>query len=320
VSSEPPSDEPTRVLSQKPPNVEVPAVEAKPALTASVPAEPKPAESKPPEAKPAEAKPLSSEKPPAAKAASERPKAEKSAKPAASVPPKAPTPSNAPSHTRSAILPLGIATGVIAGLLLWLGSGTDEPMPMEPETAAQAPVDTPGVPAIHAVHEPKAEQPAATVTAAPETAPAEPAATASAEATAAPSAAAPLDAAPSASAEPTPTTSAAVSPEAAPPTPATPEGAASAADAAPPPAADSSEPVPSDEGLLEGPVTQVFMAPDCAELYRKGKRIGRSGVRVRVPEGKKRVFEVVCPGHNTRKLTLDGNRKEVTIGLRPLRR
>jgi hypothetical protein len=302
-------------MSEKPPSLGVPAVEAKPAVPASVPPEPKPAQSKPPEAKPAEAKPLTSEKPPAAKAASERPKAEKSAKPAASVPPKAPTPSNASSHTRSAILPLGIATGVIAGLLLWLGSGTDEPMPMEPETAAQAPVDTPGVPAIHAVHEPKAEQPAATVTAAPETAPAEPAATGSAEATAAPGAAAPLDAAPSASAEPTPTTSAATSPEAA-----SPKGAASAADSAPPAAAESSEPVPSDEGLLEGPVTQVFMAPDCAELYRKGKRIGRSGVRVRVPEGKKRVFEVVCPGHNTRKLTLDGNRKEVTIGLRPLRR
>jgi hypothetical protein len=83
--------------------------------------------------------------------------------------------------------------------------------------------------------------------------------------------------------------------------------------------AETSEPVPSDEGLLEGPVTQVFLAPDCAELYRKGKRVGRSGVRVRVPEGKKRVFEVVCPGHNTRKLTIDGSRPELTIGLRPKR-
>ena len=59
------------------------------------------------------------------------------------------------------------------------------------------------------------------------------------------------------------------------------------------------------------------MAPDCAELYRRGKRVGRSGVRVMIPEGKRRTFEVVCPGHGTRKLTLDGNRKEVMVGLRP---
>jgi hypothetical protein len=58
------------------------------------------------------------------------------------------------------------------------------------------------------------------------------------------------------------------------------------------------------------------MAPDCAELYRKGKRVGRSGVRVRTPAGQKRVFEVVCPGHMTRKLAIDGNRKEISIGLR----
>jgi hypothetical protein len=40
-------------------------------------------------------------------------------------------------------------------------------------------------------------------------------------------------------------------------------------------------------------------------------------VRVRIPEGKRRVFEVVCPGHGTRKLVLDGKREEVSIGLRP---
>jgi hypothetical protein len=59
------------------------------------------------------------------------------------------------------------------------------------------------------------------------------------------------------------------------------------------------------------------MAPECAELYRRGKRVGRSGVRVMIPEGKKRHFEVVCPGHGTRKLTLDGTRNEVMVGLRP---
>lgn len=212
---------------------------------------------------------------------------------------------------------------MIAGLLLWLGSGNDEPLPMEPETAAQAPVDTPGAPAIHAVNEPRAEEPKAETP--PATEPATPAA--SAEATAEPTASASTEteAAPAPSAEPAPPASAAETAEAvsaapaAPPAPAAPEPAPSAADPVPAPA-DPSEPIPSDEGLLEGPVTQVFMAPDCAELYRKGKRIGRSGVRVRVPEGKRRFYEVVCPGHNTRKLTIDGSRKEVSIGLRPIKR
>ncbi len=316
MSSGPPSDEPTRVMSEKPPRVDASAASEKPPEAKPAPSE-KPPEAKPVASeKPPEAKPASSEKP-AAKAKSEPPKAEKPARATASVPAKAGTPPNAPSHTRSAILPLGIATAVIAGLLLWLGSGDDEPLPMEPETAAQAPVDAPEAPAIHAVNEPKAEQPPTTETAVPAAtaeATAEPAATPSTEAEAAPSA----EPAPPASAVSAAETADAA--EAAPAAPAAPEAATSAAaDPAPAPA-DSSEPIPSDEGLLEGPVTQVFMAPDCAELYRKGKRVGRSGVRVRVPEGKRRFYEVVCTGHNTRKLTIDGSRKQVSIGLRPIKR
>jgi hypothetical protein len=305
-------------MSEKPPRVDVPAASEKPS-EAKPSASEKPSEAKPSASeKPPEAKAAPSEKP-AAKATSERPKAEKPKQ--SSAPAKAATPSNAPSQTRSAILPLGIATAVIAGLLLWLGSGNDEPLPMEPETATQAPADTPGAPELHAVNQPKAEQPKAEEP--PTTEAAAPAA--SAEATAEPAASASTEgeAAPAPSAEPAPPASAAEAAEAAsavPAAPAAPEPATSAAADPTPAPADSSEPIPSDEGLLEGPVTQVFMAPDCAELYRKGKRIGRSGVRVRVPEGKRRFYEVVCPGHNTRKLTIDGSRKEVSIGLRPIKR
>jgi len=330
-------------MSEKPP---VAAAADDRSAAPSLPPESKPAESKPaeaaaaesktreakatdskaPEAEAAASKPLASEKP-AAKAASERAPAAKREKSATSAAPKAPTPSSAPSQTRSAILPLGLATAGIAGLLLWLGSGSDEPPPLAPEVAVHAPAHLPGTPAIQGTAaEVKADEPAA------DTAGAATVATAAAEPSPAAEAAPSAEVAPSAETNEAEAAPGAAAPASAEPANAKPEASAEAPPAAEataatepapsetPAPADSAGPIPSDEGLLEGPVTQVFMAPDCAELYRKGKRVGRSGVRVRVPEGQKRVYEVVCPGHNTRKLTLDGSRKEVNIGLRPVRR
>ena len=210
-------------------------------------------------------------------------------------------------------MPIGLATAGLAGLLIWLGSGGDElptTTPEPPANVAPARPETPGTPEIRAVA-PEA-QPAAAEPA--QAAPVDTTAATAAATAAAPSASAaePTASATASAAEPTPAAEAAPSAV----SPATP----SRADAeTPPPGSTPStaEPFPSDEGLTAGPITTVYMAPDCAELYRRGKRVGRSGVRVMIPEGKKRTFEVVCPGHGTRKLTLDGGRKEVMVGLRP---
>jgi hypothetical protein len=210
-------------------------------------------------------------------------------------------------------LPLGLGLAAIAGLMLWLGSNEND----EPAAAPEPPALSEQIPQRPEESLPSTEpearavpaelRPAVTAAAA-ETAPA----TAEDEAPT-PAATASDEPAPSATA---PSAAASVAARA---------DEANAGDAAktgasetPPqtPTPSAGEPVPSDEGLTEGPVTTIYMAPDCAELYRKGKRVGRSGVRVRTPEGKKRVYEVVCPGHGTRKLTLDGSHKELMIGLR----
>jgi hypothetical protein len=230
--------------------------------------------------------------------------------------------SAAPSQTRSAILPIGLATAGLAGLLIWLGSGGDE-LPSTtsepPANVAPARPDTPGTPEIRALApeaQPTAAAPALAAapvdaTDASATPSASAAASAAEPSAAAPSAAEPSAAAPSALAS-------AAEPSAVPATPTAPSRAEAGAEAPPPGSTPSTaEPFASDEGLTAGPITTVYMAPDCAELYRRGKRVGRSGVRVMIPEGKKRTFEVVCPGHGTRKLTLDGSRTEVMVGLRP---
>jgi hypothetical protein len=212
---------------------------------------------------------------------------------------------------------LGLATAALAGVLIWLGADDDEPPPVPaPVTAVDR--SPPRADEIRPAAEPG---PAALPT---------PAATPEAGVGAVDSAAAPVDVSPpsveSAAVANAPSASlTAAAPSAdAPAKPAPSADAPDAAgrearsDAAPSPESPATgEPVPSDEGLTTGPVTTVYMAPACAELYRGGKRVGRSGVRVRTPEGKRRVFEVVCPGHGTRKLTLDGSRKEVMVGLRP---
>jgi hypothetical protein len=218
-------------------------------------------------------------------------------------------------------LPLGLATAAIAGLLVWLGSGLDdEPTTMAEPAAELAPAapETPGTPELR----PVLPEPAATVTASPEPALSAPSLTAEAALSAEPADTAPAAEASAATAEPSaaPAAEASAAPAATGAEPAAdaPGQAEASTDEVPKTATPStSEPVPSDEGLTAGPITTVYMAPDCAVLYRRGKRVGRSGVRVMTPEGKRRAFEVVCPGHGTRKLTLDGTHKEVMVGLRP---
>jgi hypothetical protein len=78
--------------------------------------------------------------------------------------------------------------------------------------------------------------------------------------------------------------------------------------------AASDAPAPTAEGTR---VVTVTMMPPDARLFWKGKSLGKSPVRIELPPGEKRRFEVGRPGYVTRRLVVDGSQSEVSIGLRP---
>jgi hypothetical protein len=91
--------------------------------------------------------------------------------------------------------------------------------------------------------------------------------------------------------------------------------AASAAPAEPATTGNAaSDPAPTAEGTR---VVTVTMMPPDARLFWKGKSLGKSPVRIELPPGEKRRFEVGRPGYVTRRLVVDGSQSEVSIGLRP---
>jgi hypothetical protein len=109
----------------------------------------------------------------------------------------------------------------------------------------------------------------------------------------------------------TPSSEPAVASAEKPPQPAPEKPAASAEPA--PPAVDTG--AQSAEGAR---VVIVKLSPPDAQLFYKGKSVGKSPVRVELAPGeKKRSFEVGRPGWVTRKLTVDGSEPEIFIGLRP---
>jgi hypothetical protein len=83
--------------------------------------------------------------------------------------------------------------------------------------------------------------------------------------------------------------------------------------AEPTPAADTG--AASAEGAR---VVTVHLTPPDAQLFYKGKSVGKSPVRIELEAGeKKRSFEVGRPGFVTRRLIVDGSQAVVWIGLRP---
>lgn len=96
--------------------------------------------------------------------------------------------------------------------------------------------------------------------------------------------------------------------------------ASAVADAAEPEAPAPTEPAPAGSASLpDGTrVVIVTISPPQARLFRKGKPVGSSPVRVELaPDEKRRSFEVGAPGWRTRKLVVDGSKAEVFIGLKP---
>jgi len=193
----------------------------------------------------------------------------------------------APRRARSAILPIGIAVAVLAGILILLASGGDE--------NEQAP-------AAAAAQDSKAEAAPTTPARAPED-----------------------SLAPSEAAAQVPSEQAAEGSSA--PSPAPAEGASEAsreegrdekgASEVREEARDEKAASEDDEDGKTVTVTVIMSPEEEAELYRKGRRIGRSGVKVKIPVGGKRTYEVVAKGYRTRQVTLDDSRKRVRVVLKP---
>jgi hypothetical protein len=87
----------------------------------------------------------------------------------------------------------------------------------------------------------------------------------------------------------------------------------------PAPPAEPSLPADTGAASAEGTrVVTVHLMPPDAQLFYKGKSVGKTPVRVELAPGeKKRSFEVGRPGFVTRRLIVDGSQPEMWIGLRP---
>jgi hypothetical protein len=89
-------------------------------------------------------------------------------------------------------------------------------------------------------------------------------------------------------------------------------------EAAAPAASDSAAPVASAAPPEGTRVVIVTISPPQARLFRKGKPVGSSPVRIELgPDEKRRSFEVGAPGWRTRRLVVDGTKPEIFIGLKP---
>jgi len=137
---------------------------------------------------------------------------------------------------------------------------------------------------------------------------------------------APTTATPPSTAEPNPTE----------PSPTEPSAAAPAASADPSPDAertpstgksaaedtDADEPSPDAAATTEAPsggapiLVTVHIYPPEAEIYHKGKRLGRSGQQIEVQPGERKLLVLIREGYWPRKLILDGKETTYNIGLR----
>jgi hypothetical protein len=83
------------------------------------------------------------------------------------------------------------------------------------------------------------------------------------------------------------------------------------------PTALASAPVqPVDAG--ETVAVQVKIKPDGAQLFQKGKYVGRCPFTLELTRGERRTFEVVAPGYVTRRLVLDGSKPVISFGMKPV--
>lgn len=93
------------------------------------------------------------------------------------------------------------------------------------------------------------------------------------------------------------------------------EGAAAEGAAPADPAASAEAPAPAPAADAPIRVT-VHIYPPEAEIYHKGKRLGRSGQEIEVLPGERKLLVLIREGYWPRKLILDGKETTYNIGLR----
>jgi hypothetical protein len=99
------------------------------------------------------------------------------------------------------------------------------------------------------------------------------------------------------------------------PTPSATAAAAVAPDSAP---ASDAAPVASADLINTKRTVVVTISPPNARLFRHGKPVGASPVTIELEPGeKRRLYEVGGRGWVTRKLSVDGSKPEIFIGLKP---
>ncbi len=78
----------------------------------------------------------------------------------------------------------------------------------------------------------------------------------------------------------------------------------------------SEEPADAKDSDSDTVKVKVNIYPPGAEIYRKGRRVGRGGDEIEIPKGERWLFVVVLDGYVPRKLILDGTESVVNLGLR----
>jgi hypothetical protein len=61
----------------------------------------------------------------------------------------------------------------------------------------------------------------------------------------------------------------------------------------------------------------INIRPEGARVYYRGREVGRTPFTVELLRGERRVFEVGAPGYATRRLVIDGTRKEISYIMTP---
>jgi hypothetical protein len=55
--------------------------------------------------------------------------------------------------------------------------------------------------------------------------------------------------------------------------------------------------------------------PNGVRVWRRGKSIGRTPLVIQIGRGERRVFEIGSPGYGTRRLSLNGEKTDITVNL-----
>lgn len=100
----------------------------------------------------------------------------------------------------------------------------------------------------------------------------------------------------------------------------TPSVAAAAAPAEPVPSPAASGAAAPTTSAADAPQTvsvELRVRPEGAQIFYKGKPLGRTPYTLELPKGERRSVEVVAAGYTTRKVTIDGTKPLISFAMRP---